>query len=89
MTKIFNLLQFLLNLICMSLQVMSKHDTEFYNYKNIFACLKKKNARNQALGMHYPCTKQVIKCDAPFSKGFVDHRQLVKNLCVSYHDTYT
>ena len=43
----------------MSLQAMSKHDTEFHNYKNIFASLKK-STRNQAPGMHYPCTKQVV-----------------------------
>ena len=42
---------------------MSKHDTKFYNYKNIFAYLKKKKQidRNQTLGMHYQCTKQIVK----------------------------
>ena len=37
------------------------YNTELYNYKNIFACFKKKIARNQALSMHYPYKKQVVK----------------------------
>ena len=30
-----------------------------------------------------------FKSDAPIFGGPVDHRQLAKNLCVSYHETWT